>query len=271
MSIVVTWAAVGTAMLTLVGLLLPTGVAFGQPAPPSPTTVSEDRFEAAGVAGPIEVVQVVLDFAPGAGVPAHTHGGQVFITVVEGALTLSEGGSEQAYRAGETIVEEPGHFYSATNASSGNTRLFATYVLPKGAPLTTVQEGAAVPAVAPATVAQGRFDIAAPPARFEVVHVLLDLPAGAWIPLHSHGGPVVVTVLEGEVTERRPGVERRLGPGQRSTENPGDRHAVGNDGAIPARLAATILLPSGAELTTVHEAVASPAPAPAPAQVPGSR
>jgi quercetin dioxygenase-like cupin family protein len=263
--------SVFTSMLAVLSLALSAGVAFGQPAPPGPTTVSEDRFPAADVPGPIEVVHVVLDFAPGAGVPAHTHGGQVFITVVEGALTLSEGGSEKAYRAGETTVEEPGHFYTATNAGSGNTRLFATYVLPKGAPLTTVQEGAAVPAVAPATVALGRFDIAAMPARFEVVQVLLDLPAGAWTPLHSHGGPVLATVLEGEVTERRAGVERRLGPGQRWTEDPGDRHTVGNDGTTTARLAATILLPRGAELTTVHEAVAAPGPAPAPAQVPRSR
>jgi quercetin dioxygenase-like cupin family protein len=261
-------------LMSLLAVLSPApsaGVASGQPTPPGPTTVSNKRFEAASLPGPIELVHGVVDLAPGAGMPTHTHGGQVFITVLEGALTLSGDGGEQTYRASETVVEEPGHFFAATNPGAGNTRLFVSYVLPKGAPPTTVQEGAAMPAAAPTTVATGTFEIADPPAQFEVVQLLLDFPTGAWTPPHSHGGPVLVTVLEGEVTERRPGVERRFRPGQGWTENAGDLHAAGNDGAAKASVAATFLLRKGAELTTVHEALAPAAPAPAPAQVPRSR
>ena len=261
--------SVCTSVLAVLALALSAGVAFGQATPPGPTTVSSTRFEAASVPGPIELVQSVADFAPGAAVSPHTHGGQVFITVLEGALTLSVDGSEQTYRAGETFIEEPGHLISVANPTAGNTRLFVSYVLPKGAPLSTVREGAAVPAVGPTTVATGRFEIAEPPAQFEVVQVLLDFSSGAWTPPHSHGGPVLVTVLAGEVTERRPGVERRFGPGQGWTENAGDLHAAGNESAAKASVAATFLLRKGAELTTVHEALAPAAPA--PAQVPRSR
>ena len=263
--------SVFTSVLAVLGLALSAGVAFGQQAPPGPTTVSNKRFEAASLPGPIELVHSVLDLAPGAGAPAHTHGGQVFITVLEGALTLSGDGGEQTYRAGETVVEEPGDVFSATNPTAGTTRLFVSYVLPKGAPPTIVQEGAAMLAAGPTTMAQGSFEIADPPAQFEVVQLVLDFAPGAWTPPHSHGGPVLVTVLEGQVTERRPGVERRFGPGQGWTENAGDLHAAGNESAAKASVAATFLLRKGAELTTVHEALAPAAPAPAPAQVPRSR
>lgn len=261
--------SVFASLLAVLSLALATGVAVGQPTPPGPTTVGITRFEAAGVPGPIELVQSVLDFAPGAGVPTHTHGGQAFVTVLEGALTLRGDDGEQTYRAGQTIVEEPGHFFSGTNPTASNTRLFASYVLPRGAPLTTVREGAAVPATGPTTVATGRFEIVDPPAQFEVVQVLLDFAAGDRTPPHSHGGPVLVSVLAGEVTERRPGVERRFGPEEGWTENAGDRHAAGNESAAKASVAATFLLRKGAELTTVHEALAPAVPA--PAQVPRSR
>jgi quercetin dioxygenase-like cupin family protein len=256
-------------LLAVLSLALAAGVAVGQPTPPGPTTVSITRFEAADLPGPIELVQIVLDFAPGAGVPTHAHGGQTFVTVLEGALALREDDGEQTYRAGQTVVEEPGRFYSASNPTAGNTRLFATYVLPRGAPLTTVRVGAAEPTTGPTTVATGRFEIADPPARFEVVQVLLDFEGGVWTPPHAHGGPGLVTVLAGEVTERRPGGERRFGPGEGWTENAGDRHAAGNEGADRASVAATFLLPTGAELTTVHEALAPAIPA--PAQVPRAR
>jgi hypothetical protein len=82
----------------------------------------------------------------------------------------------------------------------------------------------------------------------------VDFPPGAWTPPHSHGGPVVVSVLEGEITERRPGLERKFGPGAGWTENPGDLHATGNDGPTKASLVTTILLRAGAELTTAQEA-----------------
>jgi quercetin dioxygenase-like cupin family protein len=252
-----------TGLLAVLGLVLPPGVVFGQ-VPPGVTTVSNKRFAATAVPGPVELAQAVIDFPPGAGVPTHSHGGQAFITILEGALTLSGDGGEQTYRAGETVVEQPGEFLAASNAADGNTRLFVTYVLPQGARLTTVQEGAATPAVGPTTVAQGTFRIPTPPAAFEVVQLLLDFPPGAWTPPHSHGGPTLVTVLDGEVTELRAGGERRFGPGEGWTENAGDLHAAGNNGAAKASVAATILLRTGAELTTVRETL-TPAAAPAPA------
>jgi quercetin dioxygenase-like cupin family protein len=263
------------ALLGVVGLalavLLPAGMASGQELPPGPTTILTKRFEAASLPGPVELVQVVADVPPSAGVAAHTHGGQVFVTVVEGALTVRGGGGERTYPAGEAFVEQPGDSHSVVNATASNTRLLITYVLPQGAPATTLQEGAPAPATGPTPVAQGTYVIANPPPQFEVVQALLDFAPGAWTPAHSHGGPVLVTVLEGQVTERRPGVERRFGPGEGWTENEGDVHAAGNDSGAKASVVASFLLRRGAQLTTVQAVPLGPAPAaaqPAPAAAP---
>jgi quercetin dioxygenase-like cupin family protein len=228
------------------------------------TTVSNKRFEVdVSPGGPVEMVQVVLDFPSGGAVPTHTHGGPVYVTVLQGAITLRSEQGEQTYQAGQTLTEVPTEYYTAWNPTDGTTRLFATYVLPQGASLTSVQERAVAPAIGPTTVAETRFTIADPPARYEVVQLLLDFPPGAWTPPHTHGGPVVVSVLEGELTERRPGHERKFGPGAGWTENPGDLHAAGNDGPTKASLVTTILLRAGAELTTAQEASLGAAPAPA--------
>jgi quercetin dioxygenase-like cupin family protein len=267
------FAWLSLAALLLAALLSARDVS-SQDLPPGPSTVVSNRFQAPSVPGPIELVHSVVDFAPGAGVASHTHGGQAFITVLEGAITLRGDDGERTYSTGATLIEPVGEFFSAVNETAAPTRLLASYVLPRGAPLTSVRERAAVPALGPTMAAQGRFNIAEPPAQFEVVQVLLDFAPGAWTPAHSHGGPVLVTVLEGQVTERREGVERRFGPGEGWTEREGDLHAAGNDGAAKARVLATFLLRRGAELTAAQAPPVSPAPAPAraaaapPAQVP---
>src|SRR5687768_15590234 len=70
-----------SALVTALGLFLPTAPAFSQPIP-GVATVSDKRFEfPAPPAGPVEMVQLVLDFPAGGAVPPHTHGGPVYVTV----------------------------------------------------------------------------------------------------------------------------------------------------------------------------------------------
>lgn len=70
-------------------------------------------------------------------------------------------------------------------------------------------------------------------------------------PLHKHGGYVLVTVLSGELTLTQNGMVKKLAAGENWTENPGVEHSVMNAGATPARAVVNILLPKGAEVTTV--------------------
>ena len=121
-------------MLTIV--LAPVAAVRGQ-VPPGPTTRAQFRAPGVPLDGPYEVVHLVLDFAPGAWTPLHTHGGQGIVTVLEGTMTRRAEGAETVYRPGEGWVE-PGVAHQAGNAGTGPASVMVTFLLPQGAPLTTV-------------------------------------------------------------------------------------------------------------------------------------
>ena len=75
-------------IVVMLVLLLPAGVAFGQQAPLRPTVRQKSIFEVANPPAQFDAVQLVLEFAPGAWSPVHSHGGQGFVTVLEGAVTI---------------------------------------------------------------------------------------------------------------------------------------------------------------------------------------
>src|SRR5205823_3160806 len=82
-------------LLVVMLLLLPGRVALGQAAAPGPTAASQVAQPATVVAGDYSLVSLILDFKPGAGIPVHTHPGPVVVTVLEGAITLNEAGTER--------------------------------------------------------------------------------------------------------------------------------------------------------------------------------
>ncbi|MCY1400553.1 Cupin domain protein [compost metagenome] len=77
---------------------------------------------------------VLVEYAPGAASPAHTHPHSAFIyaTVLEGAVRSSVNGApEKVYNAGENFFEEPGarHEISANASDTKPARLLAVFVL----------------------------------------------------------------------------------------------------------------------------------------------
>jgi quercetin dioxygenase-like cupin family protein len=126
----------------MVSILVPKGAPPSQiqpggpsPAPPAPTPLYLSRTEVLVPAAPYEVAQAVLDFAPGARIPPHTHPGPVSVTVLDGAITLRTQGTEKTHQVGETFIEVPGVVFQATNAGSTPATVMVTYLVPKGAPL----------------------------------------------------------------------------------------------------------------------------------------
>jgi len=87
------------------------------------------------------IVQTVQEFAPGAGLPRHEHGGPALIMVLEGAITLRESGEEREYGVGESWTEMPGSVYEVFNTSDAPARVAVTVLVPEGAEATTTQEG----------------------------------------------------------------------------------------------------------------------------------
>lgn len=113
------------------------------------------------------------------------------------------------------------------------------------------QQQASQPAAAPITPYEAKFPIAVQAGEYDLRTMILDFPQGAGVPLHAHGGYVLATVLSGEITLKEQGTERIIRPGESWTEDPGNPHAVVNAGAAPARVVVNMLLPKGAEATTI--------------------
>lgn len=103
----------------------------------------------------------------------------------------------------------------------------------------------------PAIFNQAKRPITLPAGDCELVSTILDFAPGAGVPRHMHGGQVLVLVLSGEMTLREKGTERIMKAGESWTENPGNEHSVINAGTVPARVAVSMLLPKGAEATTL--------------------
>lgn len=124
--------AILVALVTLAG---------AQELPPGPSAVQSSTFEGITAPDNFNLVQVVLEFAPGAWTPMHTHGGEAFVTVLEGEMVVrGQSGAETTYAAGDTWVEHVGDFAEVGNMGDAPARIFVTFLLPEGAELTTVHE-----------------------------------------------------------------------------------------------------------------------------------
>lgn len=106
---------------------------------------------------------------------------------------------------------------------------------------------------APSVFSKAAFPIEIKAGGYDLVSIIFDFPPGAGFPNHFHGGHVLVTVLSGEITLQEKGTERIIKTGGSWTEGPGDVHAAVNAGSASARVAVSILLPQGAEATTIKK------------------
>ena len=223
------------------------------------------RFDAAAPAREIEQVLLIVDIPPGGATPMHTHGGQVFVTVLEGEPTFQvRGGPLRRFKVGESWVEEPGEFAIASNPGPGKVRVGATVVLPKGAPLTIDDAGhasAALP-VSVTTVHHVTLPVANPPTPLEVAQVVVEFPAGSLTDWHTHGGQGFVLVTEGEVALERGGGQQRFKAGDTWVDGAGVVNRSGNTTGAPAAIFASFLLPKGAALTTAQPGQTGAAAAP---------
>jgi quercetin dioxygenase-like cupin family protein len=269
-------------MVTGLSLWLLQSIDFGQEVPPGPTVAYKSTLEVNQPPDQFEAIQVVLDFAPGTWTPLYSYGGQGLVTVLAGEITTrsedvehtdnggkrfipfdaigvghDKNGDEHTYKAGESWIEQPGAVHEAGNAGVAQARLVALFLLPPGSPLTPIQEKGRTKQLppGPTVVSQTKLEVTQPPGPFDVIQLGLDFAPGTWTPLHSHGGQGLVTVVAGEITERRQGTEQIHKVGEGWIEQPDAVHEIGNTGAMPASLTVAYLLPKGAELTTVQRAV----------------
>lgn len=124
--------------LTGVVVALAGGVALGQQLAPGPVPRVQSTFEVSSPPDPADLVQAVLDFPVGTIVPPHVHGGPAYVTILAGELTVQGPDGIHSYQAGDTLVERPGAVYSAFNFGDTPASLVVTYLVPRGAPVTTL-------------------------------------------------------------------------------------------------------------------------------------
>jgi quercetin dioxygenase-like cupin family protein len=222
-------------------------------APAGPEVSFQGTFPLTVEAGDYDLVYLVLDFAPGAGIPLHYHGGPALVVGMEGELTLHpHEGNERKLRPGEVVNEKAQVQHIMMNMSAANTRIMAVILLPKGQEVTTVIDTAAkIPG--PTVAYQGTYPLPGVAAGdYDLVNLVLDFAPGAQIPLHYHGGPALVIGKNGVLTLRPDGgMEHNVTPGMVANEKAGARHVMINTGSVDAGIFAGVLLPKGAELTTL--------------------
>lgn len=252
------------ALIAMLAMGLPASLAVGQ-APPGPTVVYTSKLEVPAPPAQIDVVQVLVEFAPGTSVPSHTHGGQVLVLMTEGELNFAVKGSPQkTYKAGESWVENPVEFGAGGNSGSTTARLVATYLLPRGAPLSILEQAGATSdqlPPGPKTVYKSTLVVTQPPPQFDLVQMVIDFAPGAWTSQYPFGGQALGIVLSGGLTVRQPGAAEE-------TRNPGDTlgklapdSQIGNAGTEPTRVVVGVLLPKGTPLA-LNPAAAAPSALP---------
>jgi quercetin dioxygenase-like cupin family protein len=83
-----------------------------------------------------EVIQVRVDFAPGATAPRHSHPGEEIVYALEGALEYRlDGKPPVTIKAGEVVFVPAGSIHAVKNVGNGPAAELATYIVEKGKPL----------------------------------------------------------------------------------------------------------------------------------------
>lgn len=83
-----------------------------------------------------EMIQVLVEFAPGVSAPQHAHPGEEIVYVVSGEFEYQlDGKPPVTLKAGDVLFIPAGAFHAARNVGSGNAAELATYIVEKGKPL----------------------------------------------------------------------------------------------------------------------------------------
>jgi quercetin dioxygenase-like cupin family protein len=83
-----------------------------------------------------EVVQVRVEFAPGAAFPRHSHPGEEIVYAIEGTMEYQlEDNPPATLKAGEVLFIPAGAIHAVKNTGRVNAAELATYIVEKGKPL----------------------------------------------------------------------------------------------------------------------------------------
>jgi quercetin dioxygenase-like cupin family protein len=252
------WLAV-TALALAAVLLPPSGSSITLAAAPAaleqPTASFEAWFEVEQPpSSPFEAVQMVVDFPSGARVGRHIHGGPGYITMLDGEMTMTIGDAPmRAYTANESFVEPFKVVAEGANLSAASSSLLVTYLLPVGAPVTTLVTGDASAPAAPLPPGQlppgavprfeTRMRLESAPDGYRLGQMLRTYQPGSWTLSELRSEPRLLTVVSGEVRVLTGASEKTYTAGEFWSEMPGAAWLSGNLGERPAVVAVSVVAP----------------------------
>ena len=219
-------------------------------APPGPVTIYRNMLPGQTAAAPIDLIQSVLYFGPGAASVVHTHKSSNLATVLQGQVTVNAATGDKRGVAGDALVEPLNQPVQAINMGSGEAMVVAAFPVPHGAKATAPVAGQPAPAILNKTLYSFALDSPSISGGYGLVQQVLDFAPGSQTPKHRHGGPGVITVIQGQLTLSRNGAEKTYNVGDSFTEMPGETLQAFNRGKTELMVAASYLLPDGAQLTT---------------------
>lgn len=220
------------------------------PAPPAPVAKYTNTLPGQTAGAPMDLIQSVLYFAPGAASTVHKHPTAFLATVLQGQITLKTPSGDKVSSAGEVIHEPLNQPVQAVNMGSVDAMTVVAYPVPHGAKATLAVAGAPAPQTPNKTLYTFTLDSASISGPYSVVQQVLDFAPGAQTAKHRDGGPGVITVIQGQLTLNRDGTEQTYNVGTSFTETPGQTLQAFNRGSTQLIVAASYLLPDGAQLTT---------------------
>jgi quercetin dioxygenase-like cupin family protein len=125
------------ALLMIAAIAVGASALGAQPARPPGTARTDLQRHDLSIPGR-EVVQLRVDFAPGASFPRHTHPGEEIIYVIEGSLEYEVAGKPVTVNAGGVLFVPAGTIHAARNVGSVPAAELGTYIGEKGKPLTEI-------------------------------------------------------------------------------------------------------------------------------------
>jgi quercetin dioxygenase-like cupin family protein len=180
----------------------------------------------------------------------HTHSSPNLATVLQGAITVKMASGDKVASAGNALVEPLNQSVQALNLGSAAAMVVAAFPVLHSTKPTAPVAGQPAPSTLNKTLYTFTLDSPAINGSYSVIQQILDFAPGAQTLKHRHGGPGVITVIEGQVTLNRDGVEKTYVVGDSFSEMPGQTLQASNRGSTELIVAATYLLPDGAQLTT---------------------
>jgi quercetin dioxygenase-like cupin family protein len=244
-----------TVLLVVAALIAACGgsaapVAANPSTPPGPVTKYRNALPGLTAAVPIDLIQTIFDFGPAAASAVHKHTSPNLATVLQGQITVKIASGDKQASAGEALVEPLNQPVQAVNTGSGEAMVAVAFAVPHSAKPSAPIAGQPAPATPNKTLYS--FTLASPSVSggYSLIQQVLDFAPGSQTLKHRHGGPGVITVLQGQITLNTDGAEKTYSVGESFTEIQGQTLQAFNRGTTELIVVATFILPDGAQLTT---------------------